>query len=76
MDAWLLRMLALRKKHKTEGVLFKTSDKDEMADYILPLREQISEIKGILARPQSSIFLVTIPEKLGVMKQYRTSFPQ
>ena len=73
MDAWLLRMLALRKKVKTlKGILFKTSDKDEMADYILPLREQISEIKGILARPQSSIFLVTIPEKLGVMETHRT----
>ena len=74
MDAWLLRMLALRKKVKSlKGILFKTSNaNDEITDYILPLREKIGEIKSILSQPQSSIFLVTIPEKLSVMETYRT----
>jgi arsenite-transporting ATPase len=74
MDAWLLRMLALRKKVKSlKGILFKTSNaSDEITDYILPLREKIGEIKSILSQPQSSIFLVTIPEKLSVMETYRT----
>ena len=73
MDAWLMRMLALRKKMKSlRGILFKTAEKDNFADMVTPLRKQMAEIKQILAQPKSSMFLVTIPEKLSVMETART----
>lgn len=73
LDAWLLRMLAIRKKVKSlKGILFKTNDKDDFADFIVPLRKEMADIKAILSQPNSSIFLVTIPEKLGVMETSRT----
>ena len=73
LDAWLLRMLAIRKKVKSlKGILFKTQDTDDFTDFVLPLRKDIADIKSLLSQPHSSIFLVTIPEKLSVMETART----
>ena len=73
LDAWLLRMLAIRKKVKSlKGILFKTHDTNDFTDFVLPLRKDIADIKSFLSQPQSSIFLVTIPEKLSVMETART----
>jgi arsenite-transporting ATPase len=73
LDAWLMRILAIRKKVRTlKGIFFKSDKNDEMEGMIISLRNDMAEIKNILAHPTSSVFLVTIPEKLGVMETSRT----
>ena len=73
LDAWLLRMLAMRKKFRAlKGVLFRKTEDSSFEDFIVPLRKDIAEVKKLLAQPTSHIILVTIPEKLGVLETNRT----
>jgi arsenite-transporting ATPase len=73
LDAWLLRMLAMRKKFRAlKGAFFKKSEDTSFEDFIIPLRKDIQEVKGMLGLPTSHIILVTIPEKLGIMETHRT----
>ena len=73
LDAWLLRMLAIRKKFRAiKGAFFKKAEDSSFEDIVIPLRKDIQEVKGLLGLPSSHIVLVTIPEKLGVMETHRT----
>ena len=73
LDAWLMRMLAMRKKFRAiKGAFFKKSEDTSFEDFIIPLRKDIAEVKGLLGLPTSHVILVTIPEKLGIMETHRT----
>jgi len=73
LDAWLMRILAIRQKVRSlKGILFKAEKNDDIEKMIISLRQDMAEIKSILSQPKNSVFLVTIPEKLGVMETSRT----
>lgn len=73
LDAWLMRMLAMRKRFRAiKGAFFKKSEDTSFEDFIIPLRKDIAEVKGLLGLPTSHVILVTIPEKLGIMETHRT----
>ena len=56
-----------------ERMFFKMiTENTSFEDFIIPLRKDIQEVKGMLGLPTSHIILVTIPEKLGIMETHRT----
>ena len=58
LDAWLLRMLAIRKKFRAiKGAFFKKAEDSSFEDIVIPLRKDIQEVKGFVGitfKPYSS----------------------
>jgi|TARA_R110000824_G_scaffold48736_1_gene137394 arsenite-transporting ATPase len=73
LDAWLSRVLALKRKFEVmKGAIFKKKTDAEMENMVEGMKEDISKFKSIMTSSHSQIILVTIPEKLSVMETYRT----
>ena len=73
MDAWLSRVLALKRKFEVmKGVIFKKQADSDMQNMVEQMKIDIARFKAIMSSAQSQIILVTIPEKLSVMETHRT----
>jgi len=73
MDAWLSRVLALKRKFEVmKGVIFKKQADSDMENMVEQMKIDIARFKAIMSSAQSQIILVTIPEKLSVMETHRT----
>jgi len=73
MEAWLSRVLALKRKFEVmKGAIFKKQLDKDMENVVSVMKDDISRFKGIMTSSTSQIILVTIPEKLSVMETHRT----
>ena len=73
LDAWLSRVLALKRKFEVmKGAIFKKKTDAEMENLVEGMKEDISKFKAIMSSSKSQIILVTIPERLSVMETHRT----
>jgi arsenite-transporting ATPase len=73
MDAWLSRVLALKRKFEVmKGVIFKKQADSDMENMVEQMKIDIARFKAIMSSAQSQIILVTIHEKLSVMETHRT----
>jgi len=73
LDAWLSRVIALKRKFEVmKGVIFKKKADSDMEKTVGRMKEDIARFKSIVASPQSHLILVTIPERLSVMETHRT----
>ena len=73
MEAWLSRVLALKRKFEVmKGAIFKKQLDKDMENVVARMKDDISRFKKIMTSSDSQIILVTIPEKLSVMETHRT----
>ncbi len=73
LDAWLSRVIALKRKFEVmKGAIFKKKVDSEMEKTVGRMKEDIARFKSIVASPQCHLILVTIPERLSVMETHRT----
>lgn len=73
LDAWLGRILALKKKLEVfKGAFFKRSEVSDGEAKITAMREDIAQFREIMGAPTSHIVLVTLPERLSIMETHRT----
>ena len=73
LDAWLSRVIALKRKFEVmKGAIFKKKSDSDMENAVGKMKEDIARFKSIVASPQSHLILVTIPEKLSIMETHRT----
>ena len=73
LDAWLSRVLALKRKFEVmKGAIFKKQADSQMENLVEQMKNDIARFKTIMSSNQSQIILVTIPEKLSIMETHRT----
>jgi arsenite-transporting ATPase len=73
LDAWLGRILALKKKLEVfKGAFFKRSEQIDEEATITAMRNDISQFRKIMGASTSHILLVTLPERLSIMETHRT----